>query len=85
MNYTSWKTNVDADTLSRILWEEHSQHIDAEPVQAFISNVIQDTALVEVYSCHIQVTTIIDTQEDLNAMSLKNWIIVQVMIPLSEK
>ena len=56
INYKSGKTNVGADALSRVLWEKHDQCIEAELAQAIISNVLQGTALVEAYSCHIWVT-----------------------------
>ena len=68
---------MDADALSRILWEEHDQHTEAESMQAIIANVTQGSAFLEEYSSHIQVTSIMDTQEDLRAMSLKDWTVAQ--------
>ena len=38
LRYKSGKSNIDADTLSHIPWEDHDHHIEADTVQAVISN-----------------------------------------------
>ena len=58
INYKSGKVNVDVDVLSHIPSEDNDQHINADTVQVIILNVIQGTALVEVYSCSRQVIKI---------------------------
>ena len=62
--YKVGKTNVDADALSRIPWEEHNKHIEVDLAHAIISNATQSTALTKAYSCNIQVTAFWDTQKD---------------------
>ena len=67
---------------SHIPWEDHDQHIEADTVWELISNATQDTTLIEVYSCNIQVTRSLHMQEDPKALSQKDWIIAQSQDPM---
>ena len=58
------------------------EHIKTELVQAIILNATQDTTLIEVYSCNIQVTAILDMQKDLKVMSLNDLIMAQSHDPI---
>ena len=62
------------DALSYILWEDNDRHIEADMVQALISNATQGTTLMGVYSCNKQVTETLDSWKDPKAMSLRDWI-----------
>ena len=73
----SAKTNIDADGLFSIPWEDYDWHIEADTVQALISNMIQGTTLIQAYSCNIQVTETLDRQKDPKAMSKEDQIIAQ--------
>ena len=68
--------NVDADVLSLILREMHDQNVEADTVCAlFLCAVLQDTTLIEAYSCNIQVTETLDMQKDpKKSMLLEDWI-----------
>ena len=53
LSFRSEKVNVDMDALHHILWDDHDQHLVADIVQKVISNAMQGTTLIEVYSCNI--------------------------------
>ena len=78
LRYKSGKENVDANVLSHIPWKDHDQHIEADIVQALISNITQGWTLKEAYSCNIQGTETLDMQKDPKAMSQKDWITARV-------
>ena len=73
----SGKVNVDVDALSCIPKGEYNQHIETDSVHALISQAVQDTTLMEAYSCNVHVTESLDMQKDLKAMSVKDRIIAQ--------
>ena len=72
LNYHSGKANVDADALSHIPKGEYDQCIEAESVCALISQAIQDTTLMEAYSCNVEVTETLDMLKDSTTMSVKD-------------
>ena len=54
-HYKSWKSNVEADALSRIDWEKCEETIQADSIQAIVAAVIAgDVANIEVVSCSVQ-------------------------------
>ena len=51
------------DALSHIPQKDHDWHIEADTVQALISNATQGTTLIEAYSWKIQVIETLDMQK----------------------
>ena len=55
IHYKSGKSNVEADALSRIVWEKCDETIQANSIQAIVTAAIaRDVANIEVVSCSAQ-------------------------------
>ena len=55
IHYKSWKSNVDADALSRMAWEKCDETIQADSIQAIVAAAITgDVANIEAVSCSMQ-------------------------------
>ena len=61
MCYKAGKSNVDADALSRIEW---NNEIQSEAVKAILKAVVEDPgALAEVHACHLKACPPLVTQD----------------------
>ena len=68
--------------LSPTFWGEHDQYIEADSVQALISQAMQGTTLMDAYSCNIQVTETLDVQKGTKVMSAEDRVVAQSKDPL---
>ena len=79
IHYHSGKSNVDADALSQIPWD---QNIEVDPVGAiFKATVDGPAALMEVYTCHQRAISSLILESPPTLMTTKEWVQAQKTYP----
>ena len=66
---------MDINALTWIPRGNYDQCIDADSMQALISQAVQGTTVMEAYSCNVWVTETLEKEP--KAMSVKDWVITQ--------